>query len=155
MIGRTVLNQLSDKRSLAKLLHEKRIETIAPITYWNKEDALQHRNPPVSLWFLKNVFGTGGKGMVCVANTNLDAYEVPENFVIQAAIQRIMLLQGKKFTTRIYCLIWNKRLYLYKNGFNITHGVKYDQSSTDYSVQIDHAGYQAADGPIKMSQLVR
>ncbi len=36
------------------------------------------------------------------------------------------LINGRKFTTRIYALLWNQTIYLYSNGFLIIHGVTYD-----------------------------
>ena len=34
------------------------------------------------------------------------------------------------------------------------HAEIYDEASTDYRVQIDHAGYDNPDGPVKMQQLI-
>jgi prolyl 4-hydroxylase len=47
-------------------------------------------------------------------------------------------------------LLWNRQVFLFDDGFILIHGPVYIQGSTDYSVQIDHRGYDRDDGPVKM-----
>lgn len=155
LIKRPILNRLSDKASLAKAIKDHDLNDVAPVTYLTRDEALQHTGEPVKIWFIKNAYGTAGKGMHCVTHEALHEHEIPERFIVQAAIEGIELIGGRKFTTRIYALIWNGHLFLYRNGFNIVHGVFYVESSTDYAVQIEHAGYQKRDAPVKMHPLVR
>ncbi|GHF18780.1 hypothetical protein GCM10017044_11650 [Kordiimonas sediminis] len=150
LIERAVLNALSNKKSLAKLVADKGLERLAPRTYFTKEDALAHKGAPAALWFIKKAAGTGGKGMRCVTNSALHNAIINSDEIIQAAVNDLMLLDGRKFTTRLYVLLWDHKIYLFKGGFNVIHGVPYQADSTDYAVQIDHRGYDKDDSPVTM-----
>jgi prolyl 4-hydroxylase len=153
LIQRPILNQLADKANLAKTMEIHGLHEFSPTTYLSKEEALQHVGDPVKIWFIKNAFGTAGKDMRCVRHEDLASHHVPEHFIIQAAIEGIELIDEKKFTTRIYALIWSGKLFLYSNGINVVHGERFQENSTDYDIQINHAGYHKADSKIKMIQL--
>ncbi|SBS31137.1 Tubulin-tyrosine ligase family protein [Marinomonas aquimarina] len=154
VVERSIVNRLSNKATLAQSLIQHNLESIAPKTYFTIEDALQHQGDPVPIWFVKNRFGTGGKGMSCVSQQDLASTELPANHIIQAGVTDLALFDGRKFTARAYCLIWNHTIYLYQNGFLVVHGREYDANSTDYAVQIDHAGYHSEEGPVQMHQLI-
>ena len=93
--------------------------------------------------------------MYCVANEHLDGAALPSDFVIQAGVRNLALIEGKKFTARIYVLIWYGQVFLYRNGFLMVHAELFDEASTDYAVQIDHFGYEKPDSPVKMQQLMQ
>lgn len=154
VVERTVLNALANKATLAQSIIDHGLESIAPKTYFSIEDALKHQGEAVPIWFVKNRFGTGGKGMTCVTNDDLSKIELPENYIVQAGVTDLALFNGRKFTARAYCLIWNQTIYLYQNGFLVVHGREYDPNSTDYAVQIDHGGYHTDEGPVTMHQLI-
>lgn len=154
VVDRTIVNALANKATLAQSIIDHQLESIAPKTYFSIEDAIKHQGDPVPLWFVKNRFGTGGKGMSCVSNHDLANTKLPAHHIVQAGVTGLALFEGRKFTTRAYCLIWNQTIYLYQNGFLVVHGAKYDPNSTDYAVQIDHAGYHSDDGPVQMQQLI-
>jgi hypothetical protein len=154
VIEKTAINPLSNKKKMPKMLAEAGKSYVAPPTYESIEEAETHAGGEVSIWFFKSAYGTAGKNMFCVSTDDLSEAELPEHHVIQAGVQNLALIDGKKFTTRIYVLIWNGATYLYDNGFLMIHGTVYDETSTDYAVQIDHVGYANPDGPVKMQQLV-
>src|SRR5690606_36204578 len=81
--------------------------------------------------------------------------DLPAHYIIQAEIADLELLDGCKFTCRIYVLLWNERVWLYRDGFSLKHGVPYRPGSTDYAMQIDHRGYHLADSPVRMALLSR
>lgn len=68
-------------------------------------------------------------------------------------IDDLQMIEGIKFTIRIYLLIWNSKTYLYHNSFIMIHAPKYNSSSTNSEVQIDHAVYHNSNSPIKMQSL--
>ena len=154
VIDRTIVNALSNKAALAQAIKDHHLEEIAPATYFSIAEALNHKAEPAPLWFIKNCFGTGGQGMSCVTHEELASVELPSNYIVQAGVTDLALFEGRKFTTRTYCLIWNQTIYLYQNGFLVVHGQTYDPHSTDYAVQIDHAGYHTEDGAVTMRQLL-
>ena len=152
MIDRKILNSLSNKRSLAIKIAECELGHIAPATFWTVEDARAFPKP-VDVWFIKNIYASGGKNMQCIDGTQLHSFELKPNHIIQAGVSDIALYEGRKFTTRVYVLVWHGALYLYNNGFIVVHGVPYVEGSTDYAVQIDHAGYMQEDKPVTMCPL--
>lgn len=154
VIEKTAINPLSNKKKMPKMLADTGRAHLSPPTYDSVDEALGYVGEEVSIWFFKNAYGTGGKDMFCVLADDLSEAELPQHHVIQAGVQNLALIDGRKFTTRIYVLIWNGCTYLYDNGFLMIHGIPYDEASTDYRVQIDHVGYENPDGPIKMQQLV-
>ena len=153
LVPRSISNALADKRQLARTLSEKGLEALAPVTFESIVDALSNDDPGVAIWFIKNAFGTAGRGMRCVSTAELAQTVLPENHVVQAGVQDLLLINGRKFTSRIYALLWNQAIYLYSNGFLVIHGVTYDPLSTDYRVQIEHAGFEKADSPVKLQVL--
>ena len=154
LIDRRITNPLANKAALAQALMDHNLESLAPKTYFTVHDAVDHKGEPTPIWFIKNAYGTGGKGMQCVANNDLANIDLKTNHIIQAGVTELALFEGKKFTVRVYCLVWRHKIYLYQNGFLVVHGVAYDPDSTDYRVQIDHTGYQNANGHVKMIQLL-
>ena len=153
LIPRPILNRLADKASLAKVIETHGLHDVSPATYLTKEEALRHAGGPVKIWFVKNAFGTAGKDMRCVRHEDLASHDVPKNFIIQAAIEDIELFEDRKFTTRLYALIWSGKVFLYRNGLNVVHGEQFQEDSTDYDIQINHAGYHKAGSKVKMFQL--
>ena len=154
LIDKKKINPLANKRKLPELLAKAEVEHVAPVTYASHEAAMAHVGGRVPIWFFKNVYGTGGKDMFCVASEDLGKTSLPKNFVIQAGVQNLALIDDKKFTTRVYVMIWDGRLFFYENGFLMIHAAKYESSSADYEVQIDHSGYAKPGSAVKMQQLV-
>ncbi|NEP63663.1 MAG: tubulin--tyrosine ligase family protein, partial [Symploca sp. SIO2G7] len=76
--------------------------------------------------------------------------KLPKYSVIQAGVENIELINGKKFTARIYVLLWNGQVYLFDDGFALIHGPQYQRGSTQYGVQVDHRGYQTGVGEVDM-----
>jgi len=151
LIDRRISNPLANKGSLARLLRQHRLEHLAPPTFESIAEALALQPEDCAVWYFKSIHGTGGKGMFCVARQDLPMQVLPPDFILQAGVRDIELDAGRKFTTRIYLLLWQNQVYLYDNGFTVTHGRDYDPSSTDYAVQIDHRGYERADGTVKIT----
>lgn len=155
LVERRVTNPLANKRSLARLLAESGLSHWAPPTCESVADALRLPGWEERIWFVKSAFGTGGKGMFCVRGDELKELALQSGQIIQAGVENIRLIDGRKFTVRIYVLVWNGSVYLYDDGFAVIHGVPYAPGSTDYAVQIDHRGYQLDDSAVTMLPLHR
>ena len=151
LLERRISNPLAQKGSLARLLRERGLTHLAPPTYDAIGDALAAHPDDTAVWYFKSVYGTGGKGMFCIAHSDLEQQVLPQDFILQAGVRDIELDAGRKFTTRIYLLVWAGELYFYHNGFTVTHGRDYEPDSTDYAVQIDHRGYERADGAVRIA----
>jgi prolyl 4-hydroxylase len=147
LIERKISNPLANKASLARMIQQAGLGSLAPPTFETVQAALASGfKPPI--WFVKPVFGTAGKGMYCLRHDELAVHELPAAHVVQAGVTDIALDAGKKFTIRLYLLLWNGAVYLYNSGFTMTHGVLYKADSTDYAVQIDHRGYEKAEAAV-------
>lgn len=153
LVDRRIANTLSNKASLARSLSEHQLASLAPQTCFSIAEAMRCQTPP-NIWFIKNIYGSGGKNMACVTHEQLANVELSADQIVQAGVTELALYDGKKFTVRLYCLIWEQKIYLYQNGFLVVHGRAYDPNSTDYAVQIDHTGYEKQDSPVALVPLI-
>lgn len=149
LIDRKYANALANKRNLARLIRNAGLGHVAPATYERVDEALKD-NPAGTIWFVKPVFRTAGEGMYCVPADALSELDLPSNSILQKEVDNPLLSGGSKFTTRIYILVWNGEIRLFETGITVTHGVPYQEASTDYQVQIDHRGYQDAASPVEI-----
>ena len=101
------------------------------------------------LWFIKDPLSSAGRGITVVEATAIAEHFIAGH-IIQQAVSEILLFEGRKYTIRLYALIWNGCLYLYPEGITVVHGPAYDAVSTDFAVQIEHNGYMDADSPVSM-----
>ncbi len=150
-IARKIYNPIATKSWIAKRCSELGIESLFPRTFMTIDAALPHRD--VGVWFVKNSHGTAGKGMHCLTPEQLPNASLPPHHILQEGIDNPLLYEGRKFTARFYLLVWDGHAHLFDDGFIVVHGVPYIRGSTDYDVQINHAGYHRAGSPIRMRQL--
>lgn len=153
MIERRILIGLSDKKSLAKKIQNSKHRHIAPPTFLSIQEAQAYDSSQVKIWFIKDATASAGKNMRCLSSNDLENAELGRNEIVQVGIHDVELINRKKFTARIYVLLWNKHLYLFNNGLIVIHGVDYTEGSTDYKVQIDHHGYMDASSAVKIISL--
>lgn len=153
LLDRRISNPLANKSRLAALLKAHGLEHLAPRSFGTAAAGLLHDPDPDKLWFVKPVTSTGGRGMYCLLGRDLSNHCIPPHSILQEAITGLRLYEGRKFTSRVYLMIWNRELYLYANGFLLVHGATYQPNSTDYAVQIDHTGYHRTDAAVRMIPL--
>lgn len=147
-------NPYADKGRLPKILERHSlIGKIAPPTCASTAEASAFQDVPI--WFSKSRTGTSGQGMEVVAHSDLEAYDLPKGHVLQAGVENLRLVDGRKAVTRIYLLVWNRRFWLFGDGFHVVHGQPYREGSTDYDVQISHEGYRDANRPVELMPLHR
>jgi len=149
LIERSISNLVESKGWVARKVPERGLEDLFPPSYFSVADACAC-GENIPLWFSKPVHLSGGRGIECVRNADLASYQLPQHHILQAGVQNLMLLDSRKFTGRVYVLVWNQQLYLYHDGFILLHGVPFDPLSTDYTVHVDHAGYQSDNSPVEM-----
>ncbi len=152
LIDSAVYNHLESKSMLNKLLIKHNIQGVFPATYNHVADAMNH-GKDVNIWFVKPAHLSGGRGIQVLSNDLLKTFELPKFNIIQEGIENIALIENRKFTLRIYALLWNKSLYLFDDGFALLHGPIYSPGSTDYKVQVEHRGYHNGQGGIEMKML--
>lgn len=153
LIERSIYNTLESKSALNKLVKVHRVAELFPATYTRVSEALAHTGK-VGVWFVKPAHLSGGRGIQVVAAENLSGFDLPRHHIIQEGIENIALIQGKKFTCRIYVFIWNKGLYHFDEGFALIHAPAFRSGSTDYAVQVDHRGFQEdREGGVRMVPL--
>lgn len=153
LLDRRRSNPLADKARLAALLEEHGAAAWAPATFASVAAARQHNPDPHALWFIKPTLLSGGREMYCLRGSDLPGHSLGRNCIVQAAITNLELDRGRKFTVRVYLLIWQQTVYLYQEGFMLTHGVPYREDSTDYAVHIDHRGYERPTSQVQMAPL--
>ena len=83
----------------------------------------------------------------------LSVFNLPERHLLQAGVDHLDTLAGKKYTIRSYVLVWNRQSFVYPEGIVIIHAPDYDETSTDYQVQINHAGYMDPASGVVMQSL--
>ncbi len=153
LINKKIYNKLANKKTLAKSLKAAGISDLFPATYDTVEAALSHPAEEGAVWFMKDSNATAGKGMSCLSHSELSNLTLPERHILQAEIKNIKLLEGRKFVVRFYILVWNGQAFLFRDGFMVVHGTDYIKGSTDYEVQINHAGYEKDAASVKLIPL--
>lgn len=153
LIEPKIYNNLESKSTLNGLVTKNNISGVFPATYNSVREAIAHQGA-VDIWFIKPSHLSGGRGIQVVSNEQLPGFKLPQYNIIQEGIENIALIKGRKFTSRIYVLIWNKTLFLFDEGFILIHGPLYIPGSIDYAVQVDHKGFQEdVEGGVDMKPL--
>lgn len=144
LIARKKTVPLDNKALLAKRLIRQGL--CHPMVYFDSTHV-----PPIphQLWYIKDPLATAGKSVKVVKYNQLkDAFK-PGN-IIQEAVTDICVIDSKKFTVRIYILVYHNQIYLYPDGIMVIHGVNYSPKSQDYQVQVDHQGYTNPHSKVQM-----
>ncbi|HAJ76939.1 MAG: hypothetical protein QGG54_18215 [Gammaproteobacteria bacterium] len=107
LIDRQRTMQLDNKSNMANVLIDSGISY--PRVYFTEEDV---PDEPGSLWFIKDPLATGGKRIRVVTRE-----QIADHFyfgaIIQEAVQDLVLIEAKKFTQRIYLLVYQGKIYLF------------------------------------------
>jgi len=144
-----VYNRLESKATVSRLLNEHGITDVFPATFPSVEAAIAYPEP-VNIWFVKPFHLSGGRDIQVITTEQLPGFTLPKFNIVQAGIENIQLLEGRKYTARIYLLLWNQAVYLFDEGFAVIHAPQYQKGSTDYGVQVDHRGYESKESAVEM-----
>ncbi|MEM9091453.1 MAG: hypothetical protein AAGC93_22275 [Cyanobacteria bacterium P01_F01_bin.53] len=150
LIEPKIYNVLESKAKVSKLLKQHGIDDVFPATFTSIQEAIAHPEP-VNIWFVKPHHLSGGRDIQVIPHSSLSDFELPKYNIIQAGVEDIKLIEGKKFTARIYLLLWNSKIYIFDDGFAMIHAPDYEKGSTDYSVQVDHRGYDSEESLVKVT----
>lgn len=145
--------RLADKAKLAQALDTHNVRDVFPPTFLTLSGAINCERGRYPIWFIKDCRGTGGQGIRCVSDAELHTVTMEPNEIIQAGVTNLALLDGRKFTCRIYVFLWAKRVFLFKEGFMLIHKEKYSVNSKSYRVQVDHKGYGRKNSQMDMAPL--
>ena len=152
LIESEVYNRLENKSQVAKSAIDKGVSDLFPLSCFSIDEA-HARSRPGDIWFVKPNHLSGGRDIQVVSHKQLSSLEMPKFSFLQKGEQHLHLMNGRKYTGRCYLLVWNGKVFLYRDGFYMVHGKPYDPQSCDYSVQVDHRGYEKAGSEIKMQRL--
>jgi hypothetical protein len=130
---------LNNKKTLGLLLNDT---LISSRVYTNVSDVLKVSSNENKLWFIKYIHGSCGRNMICKRTSDLKILQISEKFIIQEGITDLDLHDGYKYTLRIFVLIHDKKLYLYRGIKKRIHGKKYDMNSTEYNIHISGGSYK-------------
>lgn len=120
-----------------------------PRVFFSAADVPQE---PASLWYVKSPLSSAGRGIRVMSQKEI-MQEQPANVVIQEAVQDLSLIEGRKYTLRMYVLVSRGRVSLYSDGFVIVHAAPYQPDSRDPAVQFAHAGYMQEDSGVRLRVL--
>lgn len=152
LIDRAVTNLAESKGWLARQVVERGLTELFPRTCFSVEEAMGFADE-CGLWFSKPIHLSGGRGIECVRSAELASYQLPQHNVLQQGVENLALIDRRKFTGRVYLLVWNGGLWLFDDGFILLHGVPFDAQSTGYDVHVEHRGYEKEDSAVEMRLL--
>lgn len=149
-VGFTLINRqqtipIDNKLQMANALIDAGINY--PRVYFIEEDVPEE---PGTLWYIKDPVGTAGRG-ICVVPREEIANKFEFGDIIQEAVQDLLLLDGKKFTLRVYVLVHEANVYLFQDGIVVLHGATYDPKSVDPKVQYEHTVYMNRQTDVELS----
>lgn len=140
LMPRSVTNCLSDKKWLGQEIIKQGLLDISPRSYNSVQEVLDTGNTNERVLFVKSKGGTAGQEVSCIKYSELSAFKLKENYIIQEAIDNIELYENRKMVFRFFILIHNKQVFLSRNSFAVIHGVEYQPNSTAYEIQVQHHG---------------
>lgn|GEM_PF-1187051 len=153
LIPRSRTRALDDKAEMARTLMAEGI--CYPRVYFSVDSVPDAGSEfDERLWFVKKPFSSGGKGISVLATDELSAV-TDRNIIIQEAVQDLSLIEGRKYTLRLYVLAYGGKLYLYQDGFVVVHGRPFQRGSKDPLVQFVHEGYLQPESGIELIQFSR
>lgn len=147
------LQRYDNKGFIASKINSLNISDLFPASFTSVSDALDSPNATNKIWFIKPTCSTSGKGIQCLTAQELAEFQLPPHHIIQEQVAGIELINAHKYTARAYVLIYDKRVFLFDDGFVMIHGVPYSENATDFAVQVDHSGYTEVGSAIKMMRM--
>lgn len=133
---------LDDKILFYKHLRDRCVLENIPETYLSVEEVKMSRNcSPFQLWFLKHRTGAEGKYVWAYRRKeDLMKYyarpQIADDYVVQKEVKNPLLVFGHKIVLRVYVLIHNKKLYIYKEFTGKICPKPYSTSGTEEDIHI-------------------
>ncbi len=131
-----------DKRLFYKHLRDRNLLANIPKTYLTVGEILAEKHASSEyLWFLKHRTGTEGDYVWIyrqreVLLTYFTKPNVLPNYIVQREVENPLLIFGHKTILRVYILIHNKKLYIYKDFTVKIHAKPYSNTGEERDVHI-------------------
>ncbi len=133
---------LDDKITFYQFLKKKHLLNNIPPTYLTINDVVGESDESLlRLWFLKHRNGTEGKQVWAYRKKEdlLKFFTKPNiinNYVVQKEVEDLFLVFGHKFSLRVFALIHNKKLYVYREFIGKIHPKLYNTTDERKDVHI-------------------
>jgi hypothetical protein len=142
VVPRKVTDFIDDKQlTFGKAARQAGLEgTLVPRTFETKEHAEDVLDPQeTEIFFVKDRFGTKGKGITIHSIEELPNLELPKWHVIQSAVNKDLALYGdRKLTARLFFVVMHGALYVHHSGWIKAQSSPYDSKATNYSTHVSH-----------------
>ena len=136
-IDRKVLNPLDNKRDMYLKLQKMGRTSFLPPTFPYASKLSSTDLDPSKLYFLKMIYGSGGKDVHPV-KTLRDIRKIVsgslENYLVQEEVPNMFLHDGCKTTMRMFVCIADGRIFLYDDGFVNNYTTKYDRDRLEHDI---------------------
>lgn len=90
------------------------------------------------IYFLKNIYGSGGKDVFPVKTleqiNSIVGSQERDKFLLQEEVPNMYLHKGSKTTMRNYALVCDKGIYFYREGYAYIYTAKHNKNTTDNEV---------------------
>jgi hypothetical protein len=141
VVPRNVTNFIDDKLTFGKAAREAGLEgTFVPRTFETKEHAEDVLDPKeTEIFFVKDRFGTKGKGITIHSIEELPNLELPKWHVIQNAVNKdLALYDDRKVTARLFFIVMHGGLFVHHSGWIKAQSSPYDPKATNHSTHVSH-----------------
>nr|QBK86555.1 MAG: tubulin-tyrosine ligase family protein [Marseillevirus LCMAC102] len=131
-----------DKITFYQFLKRKHLLNNIPQTYLTINDVVgESDDSPSRLWFLKHRNGTEGKQVWAYRKRQdlLKFFTKPNiinDYIVQKEVEDLFLMFGHKLSLRIFALIHNKKLYVYRDFIVKIHPKLYNTTDERKDVHI-------------------
>ena len=133
---------LDDKKLCYQHLRDRKLLDNIPKTYLTVDEVLAEEHISSEyLWFLKHRTSTEGKHVwIYRRREDLLKYfgdsNITEHYIVQREVEDSFLVFGHKFVLRVFVLIHNKKLYIYKEFIGKMQSKPYSNTGEERDIHI-------------------
>lgn len=127
-----IIDRLSNKRKLGMLLNNT---GISPNIYLSTNAVPKDVD---KLWFVKDSVNDYTQDIQCVRTAELHGFELNPKYIIQEGVTDLDLFDDRKYTLRVFGLLHDKKLYMFRHFVRFMHYDRYNANSTDVKVHVNH-----------------
>ena len=139
-IPRKYINLIDNKRTFYNYICSLNLQKYIPTTFPYLSQVTHSDLNPSSLYFLKEINGSGGKDVFPV-KTMSDIHNLVkgpfDNYLLQEEVPNMYLHNGYKTTMRNYVLLCEYGVFLYKDGNVYINKIPYTKDSLDIQIHND------------------
>ena len=145
LLERNYVKPIDDKRMFYLLAEKYNLLNNIPKTFTDIKNLTDEMLDSSKLYFLKSVYGSAGKDVYPVKTMDhiRDIVKGPlDNYILQEEVPNMYLHKRKKTSMRIFVLINEYGIYLYKEGYVYIYPVLYNRKSLDMKYHNNCSVYQ-------------